>query len=210
MAYLQYKSKRCALFLAVRWCVGSRCHHVLGVRRAPRADVDYRDLLCPSMESGLDFSRTTTLQFSTQTTLDPSFGPLFSRFLSLDAIIIDSTSLGHLMDLQDDMNTTDSPCKLFPVLNVLNLDCSHFFNAGSKTDESVKVAVKFILARIQDGHSIAVLNMAWMPPFDAPPDLEALEEVNGLEVRYRCLLGTGKSEHVYMRQQLPGKVIGMI
>lgn len=129
----------------------------------------------------LDFSRTTTFQFYTKGPLEPSFGPFFSRLPSADTMLIDSTSLRHLMVFQDDIKTTERPIVLFPFLKVLGFSLEH------RSDDGVEVAVKFIQSRLQHGHPISVVDILSKLPLRSPRDLEVFAEAKGLKVTYTCL-----------------------
>ncbi|KJA24818.1 hypothetical protein HYPSUDRAFT_38489 [Hypholoma sublateritium FD-334 SS-4] len=127
----------------------------------------------------LDLSRTTKFQFCTQGPLEASFCPFVSSLPSLDTMLIDSTSLSHLMAFQDDPNITETPSVLFPSLKALD------FFVDRVSD--VEAAVTFILSRIQNGHPVSCFNVVSKPSFLFPLDLEALAEVKGLEVTFKHL-----------------------
>lgn len=135
----------------------------------------------PSKLALLDLSRTTTLQFRADeaSTLGPSFASFFGRLPSLETISIDSISLRHLMTLQHVINTTEKPCVLFPSLKTIDLTIERFCGDG------VRVALEFILSRIQQGHAIAVLEMESKLPFHPQRDFDALADIKGLEVMYK-------------------------
>ncbi|KJA24808.1 hypothetical protein HYPSUDRAFT_200355 [Hypholoma sublateritium FD-334 SS-4] len=145
----------------------------------------------------LDFSSTTTFKFNAECPLNLSFGPFFSRFPLLDTICLDTTSLEYLMLIQDKMNATNEPRIMFPRLKVIKFSIISSRYCGCQTEEQVSTAVKFILSRVQCGHPIALLDMRKKVPLDSHPDLDALAEVNGLEVLYTRSLEESISEHTW-------------
>ena len=75
---------------------------------------------------------------------------------------------------------------LFPALEVLKY--LEIYRDDVKAADPVKVAVKFTLSRIQNGHHISVLDMSDISPFNSPPYFQALAEVKDLKIVYRRLL----------------------
>lgn len=139
----------------------------------------------------LDLSRTTTLQFNTQGPLDPCFQKFFSCLPSLDTICIDSSSLEYVMLSQNDMNATNQPSVIFPLLGVIELIIVSLDDGGCQPVDQVAVAAKFILSRVQNGHPISLLDMGDTLPFqDTEPNLDALVGVKDLKIFYLCSLGT--------------------
>ncbi|KJA15017.1 hypothetical protein HYPSUDRAFT_411288 [Hypholoma sublateritium FD-334 SS-4] len=157
----------------------------------------------------LDFPSTTTLQFRTECPLDPSFGPLFSCFPLLDTICLDRKSLEHLMLFQDEMNATNEPSIVFPRLKVVNFSIVASVYGGYQPADQVEAAVKFILSRVKYGYPIATLDMRKKLPLDAHPELDALADIEGLEVLYTCSLDANISEHTWSPGALK-KSIGFI
>lgn len=58
--------------------------------------------------------------------------------------------------------------------------------------------MKFVLSRVQNGHPIALLDMRQTISFDGHPNLEALSEVNDLQVLYTCSIETEIYEYLWI------------
>ena len=136
----------------------------------------------------LDFSKTEELQFfSEYAILDSSFGSFFTSLASLDTIYTDSDSLKSLIALQNHMDATNQPGIIFPDLQTINFTILSLDDSGSEPAEQMAVAEKFILSRVQNGHPISLFDMGNSLPFDTDLNLDALAEIQDLEVVYTHL-----------------------
>lgn len=144
----------------------------------------------------LDFSKTTRLESRLHRRFK-NFPPFLGIFSSVDILWVNRLSLEALIALQDYTNTTEKPYILFPLLKVVNFTivCNYYNAALNRTADQAEIAVKFTLSRTQNGYPIGLLNMSnW--PLNCQPDLDALEETQGLKVLYRISGRAGIFEHI--------------
>ena len=152
----------------------------------------------------LDFSSTTLLQFKAKNASKPFFLDLFSRFISLRTIRIDTVSLTFLMRLQDEMQSQKEadaprlPSVLFPNLEVIKVPDIDLMESSRPTSAEVRVLVDYILSRARNGHPIHLLDMRDSLHFIQAPNLDALKAVQNLRVLYtRLQQGRMKYDYIW-------------
>lgn len=136
-----------------------------------------------------ELSCATDVKFFAGGSLQPCFGSFFGCLTSVHTFVTHSKTFSFLMDLENDMNSTNNPSVIFPTLGVINL----FTNSPNPDKFAVDANTAiFLLSRLRNGHPIAILdlNVEGMVPFNAPPNLDALADVKGLKVKYKLSLGS--------------------
>ncbi|KJA24790.1 hypothetical protein HYPSUDRAFT_200338 [Hypholoma sublateritium FD-334 SS-4] len=125
-----------------------------------------------------DLANITTFQLHTEGALPRSFRLFFQEFPSVHTIHTDDLSFHHLSTFQRSINATRKSFATFPRLKVIRVsisDDTRVFNLDKE----------FFLSRFENGHPIEMLDISNGLPFTSPPDLDAIEAVKGLKVRYK-------------------------
>lgn len=142
-----------------------------------------------------EFSCAKIIRFVAGDPLHPCFGSFLSCLTSVHTIFTESGTLQLLMDLQSNMDSTNDPIILLPALTSIDLYTVDPLLDNFSVDEETAA---FILSRLRDGHPIATLNLNVedMAPFNVPPNLDALTEVEGLKVTYKLSRARGTFEYI--------------
>ncbi|KJA16970.1 hypothetical protein HYPSUDRAFT_206538 [Hypholoma sublateritium FD-334 SS-4] len=163
--------------------------HILRLPDTPVYDTIMNSIAFP------EFSCATIIRFVAVGPLHPCFGSFLNFLTSVHTIFTESGTLQLIMDLQGNMISTNNPRILLPTLSIIDL---HTVDPVLDDFSVDAPTAAFILSRLRDGHPIATLNLTVedMAPFNAPPNLDALAEVDGLKVTYKLSQARGIFEYI--------------